>query len=270
MKKSQIMFAVGAAVLLSASPVRSQLFISEYLANPPGTDSPYEYVELIATENIDFAQTPFSVVFANNGAPTTAGWIAGSSITYGFSITAGAVARGDVVYVGGSSMAPTGPKLRTLNTYTTAGDGFGDPAAGVLGNGGGSADGIAVFNVGIGALTPSTAPVDAVFFGTSLGGAVVNSGADGYQLPVNDLYAGGKLQTTSFITIDPPSGSNTVASGVYDYTTDSWLTPRAFSLTATLSDNASSITLVPEPHVALLWLGLGLIAVFLFRRHSVN
>jgi hypothetical protein len=243
-----------------AGSSRAQLLISEYLANPSGTDSPLEFVELIATENIDFAVTPFSVVFGNNGTATANGWIAGGALTYGFNITAGSVQRGDIVYVGGSGMAPTGPKLRVINTGTTAGDGFGDASAGVLGNGGANADGIAVFNFDINSLTPFTAPIDAIFFGTGIGTAAVSAGAEGYELPINDRYAGGKLQTTSFLAPDPPGGESTVASGAFDFSSGTWITPRTFSVTPTLTDGSSSIVLVPEPGIWAL-LGLGLVSI---------
>src|SRR2546426_6378217 len=157
--------ALAASVALAASS-HAQLLISEYLANPAGTDSPFEFVELIAPKNIDFSATPFSVVFANNGTAVPNGWIAGADLTYGFNITAGSVARGDVVHVGGSGMAPTGPKLRVINTATTPGDGFGHAAAGVLGNGGANPDGIAVFNASVDSLTPANPPIDGIFFGT--------------------------------------------------------------------------------------------------------
>jgi hypothetical protein len=49
------------------------LLISEYLANPNGTDSPFEFVELRATRTINFATTPYSVVVANNGTATANG-----------------------------------------------------------------------------------------------------------------------------------------------------------------------------------------------------
>src|SRR6185295_11102107 len=102
-----------------------------------------------------------------NGSTPTNGWVTGGAITYGFNIASGTVSPGDVVYVGGSGMAPTGTKLRTINTGTTGGDGFGNSlAAGVFGNGGGSADAVAIFDLGVGSLTASTVPVDAVFFGT--------------------------------------------------------------------------------------------------------
>src|SRR5262245_11075756 len=81
------------------------LVISEFLANPSGNDSPYEYVELLATRSINFAATPYSVIWTNNGSATSNGWSEGSNTTYGFNITSGSVQAGDVVYVGGSSMA---------------------------------------------------------------------------------------------------------------------------------------------------------------------
>ncbi len=113
------------------------------MADPSGADTSTEYVELVATGTIDFSVNHYSVVFLNNGSATADGWIAGGSLTYGFSITSGTVAAGDVVYVGGSSMAPTGTKLRVLST-SLDGDSFGSGnGSGVLGNGGGNADGIA-------------------------------------------------------------------------------------------------------------------------------
>src|SRR5689334_10526365 len=98
------------------------LVISEILPNPTGTDSPFELVELVATRSINFATTPYAVVACNNGNATTAGWINGGSISYGFSITSGTVNAGDVVYVGGSGIVVSGQVLRSINTGTTNGD----------------------------------------------------------------------------------------------------------------------------------------------------
>jgi hypothetical protein len=221
------------------------LLISEFLANPAGgTDSPFEYVELRATRTINFATTPYSVVFTNNGNANANGWVAGGALTYAFNITTGTVNQGDVVYVGGSSMVPTGTKLRTINTGTTGGDGgIGNAAtSGVLGNGGANADSIAVFDAAIGSVNSSTVPIDAIFFGGGIGTAVVTGGTQGYQLPVNDNYAGGKLQSTSFFAPDPGSDQTIVATGAFSLATCTFTTNRTWAL-GTLTDGTSSVTL---------------------------
>lgn len=220
------------------------LVISEILANPAGTDSPFEYVELVATKSITFSATPYCVILCNNGTATTAGWIAGGALSYGFNITSGIVNVGDVVYVGGSSMAPTGVKLRTIHTGSVTGDGFGSfNSGGVFGNGGASIDGIAIFEGDISTITNSTVPVDAVFYGTTVGSAVVNGGLDGYQLPINDKYNGGKLQSTSFFGPDPASAALITAIGNYDLISNTWSTPRAYTTTTLMTDGTSSVTL---------------------------
>ncbi|MBK7683922.1 MAG: hypothetical protein IPJ26_16300 [Bacteroidetes bacterium] len=65
------------------------LLISEFLADPAGTDAPFEWVELIATKNIDFGVTPYTIVVANNGTATTKGWRAGGVLSYAFQISSG-------------------------------------------------------------------------------------------------------------------------------------------------------------------------------------
>jgi predicted extracellular nuclease len=224
------------------------LLISELFANPAGNDSPFEYVELIATQSINFATTPYTVIFANNGSATTNGWIAGAGITYGFSITSGSVTSGQVVYVGGSSMAPTGTKLRTIDTRSVGsggsnGDnGLGNGAdGGVLGNGGANADAVGVFDLAIASITDTTVPIDAVFFGTGIGTAVNSGGADGYVLPINDLYPGGFLQATSFFAPDPLA--NTIfATGAYNPAGAGIFTTNRTWATGSLTDGTSSIT----------------------------
>lgn len=244
MKKIYIVlaFLVHAVFGFSQNP---GLVISEVLANPQGNDNSFEWVELVATKAIDFSVTPYSVVVSNNGTATANGWIAGGTISYGFNITTGTVAAGDIVYVGGSSMVPTGTKIRTITIQTTAGDGFGTAGgtAGVFGNGGANADGVAVFNVAIGSVTNSTVPVDALFYGTGIGSALVSSGTAGYQLPVNDSYSGGKLQTTSFFAGDPGGDVTIRATGTYNTTTNSWSGPRSWTNQTVVNDNATSIQL---------------------------
>lgn len=239
-----VLLLVGSSTLNAQNP---GLVISEFYINPPSNDLNLEWVELIATKNIDFSVTPYSVVVNNNGTATANGWIAGGSLSYGFSITSGTVSTGQVVYVGGSGMAPTGTKIRMIDVTTTAGDAFGNaaPTAGVFGNGGGNADGIAVFSVAAGSITNSTVPVDAVFYGTAIGSAFVST-TTGYEMPVNDLYPGGKLQTSSFFTTDPgPQTSK--ATGTYDVATNSWSGTRVWSVQDLVNDNTSNISLATPP-----------------------
>lgn len=246
----QLAILASLAIFWTAIPAKAQLetpglIISEFLANPGGNDSPFEYIELVATEEIDFSVTPFSIV-VSDGATDANGWVAGGTMTYGFNITSGKVEPGEVVYVGGSSMTPTGKKLRTIDTSVVPGTGdrFGDNRlSGVVGNGGATADGIAVFAADINSLTRSTVPVDALFYGTSMGAAVVANGAAGFELPYNDHYQGGKLLPNSFLGPDPGSTQVVVATGAYDIKTASFTTPRTWSI-GPASDNVSSVEVI--------------------------
>jgi hypothetical protein len=223
------------------------LLISEYMADPTGTDNSNEWVELIATRSIDFSTTPFSVVFVNNGTATTNGWRAGAGLTYGFNINSGSVQRGDVVYVGGSSMGPTGTKLRVISTGSVAGDAFGNAATGgVLGNGTTSADAVGVFNVAASSITSTTVPVDAIFYGGALGSAIVSNGTAGYVLPVNDNYTGGYLKSTSyFISSNPTSGKSFYATGTYNYQSGLYSTARTWATdTSSFTNSTSKISVV--------------------------
>ena len=248
MKKKLLTF-LGLAMLSTGAFAQTKgLIISEILTNPNGSsDSPFEYVELVATTSINFATTPYSVVFTDNGTATSNGWKAGSAVTYGFTITSGSVTAGQVVYVGGSSMLPLsngGTALRTINTGTSAGDSFGSKNTdGVLGNGGDNADGVAVFNVAAASISSGTVPVDALFFGNSVGSAFKSSGS-GYQLPVNDKYSGAKLQTSSYLAPDPGADELVKATGgVFNPATNAFTTARTWAVTTSPSYNATSITL---------------------------
>ncbi|MEY4464862.1 MAG: hypothetical protein RLZZ465_492 [Bacteroidota bacterium] len=221
------------------------LLISEVFVNPSGTDSCKEFVELVATKSIDFSNTPYAVIVCNNGTSTVRGWKEGKAITYAFEITSGSVKAGDIVYVGGSCMKISGTKLRTINNMTTGGDGgLGQAnASGVFGNGGSSADGVAIFDMALSKIDSMTAPIDALFYGSTLGTAINSAGAAGYQLPSNDLYSGGKLQSSSYITADP--GANyIVASGIYSTVTGTFTTKRTHTTSSTsATDGKSNITM---------------------------
>jgi hypothetical protein len=210
------------------------LLISEIFADTAGSDSPFEFVELVATRAINFATTPYTIIWCNNNTATANGWITGTNKSYAFQINTGSVTPGQVVYVGGTSMRPLTNQLRVLNTGTTGGDGgIGTAAAaGVMGNGGVSADGIAVFNVPVASITNSTVPIDAIFFGDDIGSAYVSSVA-GYQLPVNDYYAGGKLDTISYFIQLPASIQNKfikASFGVYNTNTNTFSQPRTWTV----------------------------------------
>jgi hypothetical protein len=239
-KQSHFLILLFSIIVNSGLAQNPGLIISELHVNPAGSDSPFEYAELRVSKYIDFSITPYSVVVCNNGTAASSGWISGGFLTYGFNINTGIVNIGDVVYVGGSSMAPLGVKIRAINTATVNGDGFGAFAlSGVFGNGGSNADGIAVFSSDISTLTNSTVPVDAVFYGTSIGTAT--TAVDGYQLPINDLYSGGKLLTLSFLASDP-GALNLIATGAYNTVTNLYATPRTWSI-GSLTDGTSSVIL---------------------------
>lgn len=241
-----ILIAIACFFTLNSYSQNPGLVISEILANPAGTDSCKEYVELLATQNINFSLTPYTIIVNNNGVANLNGWVAGGSLSYAFAVNSGSVAAGAVVYVGGSCLTPTtGAALRLLNVKYVNGDwNIGLPAAaGVFGNGGTNADGVAVFNLPVSSITNSTVPVDALFYGTGIGTASV-SATDGYQLPVNDFYSGGKLNASSFLAPDPGSDLIITSSGVYNLATSTWSVNRSISTGIITTDAVSSITLV--------------------------
>lgn len=246
--KKQLLAVFGFVIVSSGAFAQTKgLIISEILTNPNGSDSPYEYVELLATTAINFSSTPYTIVFTDNGTATSNGWKAGNSVSYAFQINTGSVVAGQVVYVGGSSMLPLsngGVALRTRNTSSNGGDNFGSSnSSGVLGNGGSNCDGVAVFNCSASAISSSTVPVDAIFFGSAVGSAYKSS-SSGYQMPVNDKYSGGKLSTSIYIAPDPGADELIKATaGVFDPVTNTFTTARTFSATTTTSYNTTSITL---------------------------
>jgi SprB repeat len=238
----------------SMAPSNPGLLISEFLADPFGSDATFEWVELIATQTIDFSATPYTIVAANNGAATTKGWRNGGSLTYAFQISSGIVNAGDVFYVGGSAMAPTGLKLRVINTFNTPGDGFGNAnITGTFGNGGTNADGIAVFNVPSSAIDSNSVPTDAVFYGSALGNAIVNGGVDGYTLPTNDLYFGGRLALGAFFAPNSVQGSYFKATGSYNAIAGTYPSSRVWSIQPAFTDGISDVTVTAPLANTYLW-----------------
>jgi hypothetical protein len=248
----------------------SQIVISGYLANPGGTDSSFEYVQLVATQDINFSNDPVTVVWANNGAATVKGWVNGAALTYGFLLDTGSVARGDVFYVGGAMKKITGSGstdissakwIRTKYTGSQNGDGFGAySSGGNMGNGGPNADGIAVFNEPVSNIDSSTIPIDVVFFGTGVGTAKPANG--GYMVANNDRYNTSQGTfgngTNTYVYPDvATTGNYFKLSGTYDLSTNSWASVRtasavALTTSSPLSALASAITLyTPTPVVMI-------------------
>ncbi|WP_321995526.1 Ig-like domain-containing protein [Draconibacterium orientale] len=172
-------------------------------------DGEYEYVQLMALADIDFAQEPYAVVFTNSGAPTEYGWADGvynidNKKVYQMNLETGSVKKGQYFYVGGSSRRIAsyyklvGSQQLSEDVFwgvnyanEPGGNGNGAPknGSGLLGNGSGktvstivksSPDGIAIFEGT--SVDENTIPADAVFYGTEV--TYMN-----YQLPNNDIYS---------------------------------------------------------------------------------
>src|SRR5690606_27501673 len=85
-----------------------KIIITGWIADPKGTDADNEYIQLMATEDIDFSKTPFSLVTTNNANASTPtgypqkGWATGGKRTYKFNLTSGIAPKGTFFYVGGS------------------------------------------------------------------------------------------------------------------------------------------------------------------------
>lgn len=214
----------------------------------------YEYIQLMALEDINFAETPYSVVVATNGYVTAKGWAEGGKRTFKFNLTSGEAAAGEFFYVGGNSKVisgygPCGKStdisdanwIRTIDYLTEGGDGFGEPPSGLLGNvtnsGANTADGIAVFEGT--EVTEESVPLDAVFFGSKVHAAYNEEEGWGYKVPVsNDHYSAvnpetgeaqplfGQGTNTTFLAQGPnkDSGEYSKLGGATSRT--EWISPR--------------------------------------------
>ncbi|WP_207426711.1 DUF5689 domain-containing protein [Pedobacter sp. SYSU D00535] len=214
--------------VLSSTIEITPIIITGFISDVKGGDGNYEYMQFMATRDIDFAQTPFSVVVTSNaGASSPAGfpvngWATGAGAaanttarTFKFNLTSGTAAKGTFFYVGGSGKMINGANstnisslnwIRAFNYTTTNGDGFGLKNGGLFANSG-NASGFAVFegtNV-----TRDSKPIDVIFVGT--GGSLFTPGppAQGYKIANTDLY-----DVINPITLEPQpyyrQGSNTM------------------------------------------------------------
>lgn len=257
-------------VPLSSTPEIADIVISGFINDVIGGDGNYEYIQLLATRDIDFSVTPFSVVVTNNaGASTptgfpTNGWATGGGTispattfrTFKFNLTSGFAAKGTYFYVGGSTKLINGANstniasanwIRSFNYTTTDGDGLGLRNGGFFANSGNSF-GMAVF-AGT-TVTKDTQPIDVIF--VAAGGSLFSAGSVpvGYRIANTDFY-----DVINPITlVSQPfyrQGSNTInftyttptdagffykLGGVYDPKLGRWVKARtqsAFTLTKT-------------------------------------
>lgn len=200
------------AQILSSTITVTPIVVSGFINDVIGSDANYEYIQLLATQDINFATTPYSVVVTNNaGASTPAGYptngwatgggsVANGSVaattfrTFKFNLTSGTAAKGTYFYVGGSAKTINGSGstsmassnwIRAFNYTTTDGDGFGIRNGGFFANSG-NAFGMAVFagtNV-----TKDSTPIDVIFIGS--GGSLFQAGTPpvGYKIANTDFY----------------------------------------------------------------------------------
>jgi hypothetical protein len=184
-------------------PKLSPAIISGFDVDPNGTDANNEYIQLLATRDIDFAVTPLSVITNNNAGATAAplsGWIEGGIRTFKFNLITGTVKKGEYFYVGGTGKRINGGSstsissskwISTINYSTTVGaDGVGNiisATANLLANSGNVA-GIAVFE-GTN-ITPNSIPLDVIFYGGA-GGSFYSAGPPeaGLRITITDKFA---------------------------------------------------------------------------------
>lgn len=190
--------------VLSSTVTQAAIVISGYIGDVEGTDLDGEYMQFLATQNIDFSVTPYSVVVHNTSSgyqPTGVpldGWATGGTTgkrSYKFDLKTGTVKKGEYFYVGNSSKLINGQESTSIadakwilskNTGAVAGDGIGAKSTDLFLNGTSSySDGIAVFKGTT--VTKTTIPIDVII--TGYNGAILNIGQEaGLRITNTDWY----------------------------------------------------------------------------------
>lgn len=233
---------VDASVPLGPNPV----IITGFFADPTGTDANYEYVQLMATQDLDFRQKPFCVITTNNaGANTPAGfptngWHTGGLRTYKLNILRGTVAKGTFFYVGGNKVINGAGSTDISNanwvvskmySNVDGDDGIGTRTTNLLANTG-NPGGIAVFPTTD--INLMSIPSDVVFY-AGTGGDIFGNGV-GYSICDNDFYKrynGTTFQpfyrqgtnTARAVAGNPNATSFVYLGGTYDATAKAWTGP---------------------------------------------
>jgi hypothetical protein len=207
-----------------------ELLITGFQSDPKGGDGGYEYVQMLATKDIDFTTTPYSIVFNNNAGgsssatPLDAGWASGGLRTIKWNITSGSVQKGKFFYFGFqgkkiNGSAGTNAFPATTNWYqktyatatgaTNAGDGGLVRASAFINSGpwanSGNACGVALFKGTT--VTEASVPEDVLFVATGGAATIYDPSKTpiiGYRICNNDWYS------MYSISIDPVSYKPTV------------------------------------------------------------
>ena len=215
--------------ILSSVIEITPIVITGFITDPIGTDANYEYIQLLATRDIDFSTEHFTVVTTNNAGASTPsgfpvkGWATGDLRTYKLEITSGKVTKGTYFYVGGAGKKIAGSASTDISSsnwvtafdYSTANSPdfnttslpatHGTKTGNLLANSGNAA-GIAVFT-GTN-ITETSKPVDVIFYGS--GGSLYDPNTNvGYRITNTDFYDLKDLITL----VDQPfnrQGSNTL------------------------------------------------------------
>lgn len=209
------------AVILSSTINVSPVIITGFISDVSGSDGNYEYIQMMATQDINFATTPYSVIVTNNanasvptGFPAN-GWATGNMRTYKLNLNSGTAAKGSFFYVGGTGKLINGSGstniasanwIKAYNYTTTDGEGFGLKTSGLFANSG-NASGLAVFSGTT--VSATSVPVDVLFVAT--GGSLYTTTPSnmGYRICNTDWY-----DIKNPITlVDQPfyrAGSNTI------------------------------------------------------------
>lgn len=191
------------------------LIITGFMADPRGGDGGYEYVQMLATKDINFTTTPFSIVFCANAGtaitatPLNAGWATGGQRTIKWNINSGTAQKGKFFYFGfqgkkinGSGgtysfPAETNWYQKTYNSATGAtnkGDG-GLVKESAFSNTGpfpnsGNTCGVAIFKGTT--VTEASVPHDVLFVATGGTTGIYDPGKNpilGYRICNNDWYS---------------------------------------------------------------------------------
>ncbi len=187
------------------------LIISGFMGDPKGGDGGNEYVQMIATRDIDFSVTPYSIVFCANAGTATpaldAGWATGGQRTIKWNITSGKALKGQFFYFGFQNRkingnagtvsfpAETNWYQKTFATSgTNAGDG-GLARASTFSSSGpwpnnGNACGVALFKGTT--VTEKSVPEDVLFVATGGTTSLYDPSKNpilGYRICNNDWYS---------------------------------------------------------------------------------